>query len=187
MPKARKEEFRLRTMTDVKVFILFLLDHLRGDPVDETTLIRIIAENTDQIRTDYKEALTELTDAGHLYADTVDGETYYLISESGSTVAAELYSRLDPAFLERGLRYAHRFVSLARTGAEVFSSLDEDGGDFRLTLGARDDRGELFRLSLRFRTRIEAENTRKRFLASPDDVYRGILFATSGSMDFFHN
>ena len=179
-------EFCLRTMTDVKVFILFLLDNMRGDPVDETTMMRIIAENTDKIVTDYAEAFAALTDAGHLYADTVDGETYYMISETGHTVAAELYSRLDPAFLERGLRYAHKFLSLSRSGAKTFSSVEQtEDRRFRAVIGAERDGEEVFRASFLFSSRAEADLARARFEAQPDDVYRAILVAATGKMDFF--
>ena len=89
------KNFRLRTLTDIKVFLLFLLEKI-AYPIDKTTLIRIIAENTYMLSFEYDVAFSELVDDGHLYSDTVDGETYYMISKSGRMIASELYDTLDP-------------------------------------------------------------------------------------------
>ena len=46
------KNFRLRTLTDIKVFLLFLLEKI-AYPIDKTTLIRIIAENTYMLSFEY--------------------------------------------------------------------------------------------------------------------------------------
>ena len=86
-------------MTDIKVFLLFLLDNIRY-PVDHTSLIGLVSENTEKIIFDYDECLRELVDSGHIYFDEYEGERYYMISESGTYVATELYDTLDKEFRE---------------------------------------------------------------------------------------
>ena len=62
---AKKKEFKLVTMTDIKVFLLFLLDNI-GYPIDHSSLIEMVAENTDEIIIDYDECLRELADKEHI-------------------------------------------------------------------------------------------------------------------------
>ena len=85
----KRKEFGLNTITDLKVFILFLIDHIRY-PVDHTTVMKIIEENTEEISLDFEACLVELVDSGHLLFDELDGEKYYMISETGRVVASEL-------------------------------------------------------------------------------------------------
>ena len=70
---AKKKEYTLKTITDIKIFILFLLDTIRY-PVDYTTLWDILYENMPVLSTDYEESLDALTDEGHIIADEIDGE-----------------------------------------------------------------------------------------------------------------
>ena len=93
----KSKEFKLNTKTDLKIFVLFLLDNIRY-PVDKTTVMSIVEENTNEIIIDNEEILIELVDSEHLLYDEVDGEKYYMISEKGRAVAAELYDRLDKEF-----------------------------------------------------------------------------------------
>ena len=48
----KKKRFTLKTFTDIKVFMLFLLEYIRY-PIDRTTLIDIVSENTDEFIIDY--------------------------------------------------------------------------------------------------------------------------------------
>ena len=114
--KMKKKKFTLRTVTDIKVFLLFLLEYIRY-PVDRTTLINIVSENTDEIIIDYDGCLGELTDSGHVWFDEVDGESYYMISDSGRMVARELFDTLDEDFREKSLKCATKHLSLAKSGA----------------------------------------------------------------------
>lgn len=175
----KEKNFRLRTLTDIKIFLLFLLEKI-AYPIDKTTLIRIIAENTYMLSFEYEVAFSELVDDGHLYSDTVDGETYYMISKSGRMIASELYDTLDPAFREKSLNAAAKYLSLARREAEISSSVTElPSGRHAVHLIVSDATGELMNTTLTFSSRAEAEEARRNFEAKPDDIYRGILFATT--------
>jgi len=114
----RNKKFGLNTITDLKVFLLFLLDNIRY-PIDKTTVLSIIEENTDDISLDYEQCLGELSDSGHLLYDEVEGEKYYMISDKGRAVASELYDNLDAGFRERSLRSAIKHVSLSKSGASI--------------------------------------------------------------------
>ena len=77
-------------LPEIKIFLLFLLDNIRY-PIDRTTLGKIISENVSELTYDYDECLADLIDRKHIWYDSVDGEEYYMISDTGRAVAAELY------------------------------------------------------------------------------------------------
>ncbi len=181
MKKSKK--FLLRAETDIKVFLLYLLDHINC-PIDYTTLSEIIAENTEEIIIDYNECLDGLVDRGHLLFDEFDGEKYYMISETGRTVASMLYDRLDVEFLERVQKYVAKYMSLYKSGAKVKTGITECGKRFTVSIEITDGSGHLMSTSLTVASRSEAEKIKKNFDEKPSGVYRGILFSATGRLEF---
>lgn len=180
----KHNEFGLDTITDIKVFLLFLLDNIRY-PVDRTTVMEIIIENTDALSLDYDQCLGELVDSGHLYFDEIDGEKYYMISDEGRMVATELYDSLDKEFRERSLRSAIKHISLSKSGASVKSYIEQtENKRYSVTLEARDSRGEIMKTTLTVASRAEAERIKENFDNNPDGVYRGVLFSATGRVEY---
>lgn len=178
------KEFGLNTITDLKVFLLFLLDNIRY-PIDGTTMLSIIEENTDDISLDYEQCLRELADSEHLLFDEVDGEKYYMISDKGRMVAAELYDTLDKGFRERSLRSAIKHISLSKSGASIKAYIEvTETKRYRVTLEAYDKYGEIMKTSLTVSSRAEAEQIKKNFETKPDGVYRGVLFSATGRIEY---
>lgn len=180
----KHKEFGLNTTTDLKVFLLFLLDNIRY-PIDNTTVMTIVAENTDDISLDYEQCLAELSDSGHLIYDTDGGEKYYMISDKGRQVAAELYDSLDQGFREKSLRSAIKHISLSKSGASIKAYIEEtESHRFKVTMEAYDSFGEVMKTSLTVNSRAEAETIRNNFEAKPDGVYRGVLFSATGRIEY---
>ena len=180
----KKKRTALKSGTDLKVFLLFLLEQIRY-PIDRTTLIRIIAENTDEIVVDYDASLTELTDDGHIWFDGIDGEKYYMISDTGRAVAAELFDSLDGELRERSVKCAIKYMSLAKRGAKIESSITELGpARFKVRMQISDMTGEIMDTSVVVSSRAEAEKIRDTFTSRPEAVQRGILFSLSGRLEF---
>ncbi len=180
----KKKKFALRTNTDLKVFLLFLLEQIRY-PIDRTTLIKIISENTDEIVVDYDASLSELSDDGHVWFDEIDGEKYYMISDTGRLVAAELYDSLDKEFRERSIKCAIKYMSLAKRGARIDSSITELApGRFKVRMLISDMTGEILDTSVVVSSRAEAEKIRETFTSRPEAVQRGILFSLTGRLEF---
>ena len=180
----KNKKFGLNTVTDLKVFLLFLLDNIRY-PVDRATVMSIVEENTDEITLDYDQCLGELTDSGHILYDEVEGTKYYMISDKGRIVASELYDSLDKGFRERSLRSAIKHVSLSKSGASIKAFIEPtDIGRYRVTLEAHDGFGELMQTSLTVNSLAEAEQIKKNFEQKPDGVYRGVLFSATGRIEY---
>lgn len=180
----KQKEFELNTTTDMKVFILFLMDNL-GYPLEHETIIKIVEENTNEITLDYDECLRQLSESGHLLFDEVDGVRYYMISDKGRLVAAELYDNLDKNFRERSLRVAIRYISLSKSGARVNSYITETPSKrYRVTMEAFDRYGEVMSTSVTVNSLKEAELIKKNYDAKPDGVYRGVLFSVTGKLEY---
>lgn len=180
----KKKKFALRSTTDLKVFLLFLLEQIRY-PIDRTTLINIISENTEEIVFDYDASLAELSDLEHIWYDEIDGEKYYMISDSGRMVAGELIDSIDSELREKSVKSAIKYMSLARRGARIESSITEtESGKYRVKMKISDDGGELLNTEVTVSSRNEAEKIRSTFTSRPDAVYRGILFSLTGRLEF---
>lgn len=180
----KHKQFGLNTITDLKVFLLFLLDNIRY-PIDRDTILSIIEENTDDISLDYEQCLGELAASEHLLYDEIEGEKYYMISDKGRAVASELYDSLDAGFRERSLRSASKHVSLSKSGASIKAYVEEtESKRFRVTLEAYDRYGEIMKTSLTVNSRAEAEQMKKNFETKPDGVYRGVLFSATGRIEY---
>lgn len=181
---AKKKEFKLATMTDIKVFLLFLLDNI-GYPIDHTALIGIVAENTDEIIIDYDECLRDLADKEHVLFDEIDGEKYYMISKSGRAVATELYDFLDKDFREKSLKVAIRYMSLTQRGVSVKSSITETKNKrFTVNMRMTDSDGELMNTSITVTTRSEAERIRNNFESRPYSTYRAFLLSLTARPEY---
>ena len=180
----RKDGPVLKTLTDIKIFILFLLDNT-GGALDFDTILSILEQSTGEITLDYDECIRQLTESEHIIPDTADGKTYYIISKKGRAVASELYDSIDETFRERSLRAAIRHISFSDGGREISASVTE-GEDkrFHVNLSARDKFGEVLSLSVAVNSRVEAEAIKRGYEAKPDAVYRGVLFSLTGRVDY---
>ena len=168
----------------MKVFLLFLLDNI-GYPLEHTTVIEIVQENTDEISLDYDECLRQLVSTGHVLYDEVGTERYYMISDKGRLVAAELYDSLDKGFRERSMRLAIKHISLSKSGAGIKAYITEtENKRFRVTLEAFDRYGEIMSTSITVNSLNEAEMIKKNYEAKPDGVYRGVLFSVTGKLEY---
>lgn len=181
----KKKESALGAVTDLKVFLLFLLDNIRY-PIDQTTLMNIIADNVDELSIDYEQCLRELVDSEHLLFDQFDGEKYYMISEKGRLVSAELYESIDPALRERSIRSADKHISLSGDGTRIEARIEETKTKrYKVTLEAFDREGEILSVSVTVSTREEAELIKSNYEAKPSSVYRGLMFSLTGKLEFF--
>ncbi len=179
-----KGQFKLKSITDIKIFLLFLLDNIRY-PIDFTTLTRIISDNVPDMTFDYESCLRELADAGHLLFDEIDGSRYYMISDSGRLIAAELYDKLDPQFREASIRSAAKHVSLSRSNAKISSEVRElSDKRLELCISATDKGGRVFSLTLTVNSRADADRIIANFEKDPDSIYKGILFCVTGRLEF---
>lgn len=183
----KKKKFTLQTETDIKVFLLFLLEYIR-EPVDRATLIDIVSENTDEILINYDACLESLVDSEHIFPDEIDGERYYIITDSGRMVAKELFDTLDPEFREKSLKTALKHLSLTKRGMIPRVRIEEtEKTRYKVTMTLSDAVGEIFTLTLNVPSLGQAEEMKRYFETNPEGVYRGVFFSACGKFDYLFN
>lgn len=179
-----KKDHAFKTETDIKIFLLYILDRI-AYPLEYELIMSIIAENTGDISFDYGECLRRLADDGYLIVDSDGDDLYYSVSDRGRELAAELYGDLDPVFLERSLKAAIQYISLTDRGNTINAYITEtESRMYRVTMEAHNRFGEVMSLSIAVNSESEAITIRDAYLAKPDGVYRGVLFAVTGRFDF---
>ena len=180
----KKEPYKLKTILDIKIFLLFILDNIKY-PVDHGTIMHIIAENVENPGFDYDEALAELVSDDLVCTDEFEGKSYYVITKKGRPYAAELYDMLDESFRERSIQSAIKHSSLSDRGLSVRGNIEElPSKRFKVTVSLHDTDEELMQTSFTVVSRREAEKIRDNFLAKPEGMYNGFLFAATGRMDY---
>jgi len=179
----KKNKFVLKTQTDIKVFILFLLEYIRY-PIDRTTLIDIISENTEEIIIDYEDSLAELAKSGHVLLEDADGEYYCMITPSGRQVAHELVDTLDAAFRERSLKSAMKHISLSDRGAKGSAEIiKEEDGSYTVALRLWDSTVEMFSVRMNVSSYAEAQGIKENFMRRPQMVFKGFMVAATGKFE----
>jgi len=180
----KKKEFELRDITEVKVFILYVLDHI-AYPIDQSSLIDIISEATSVISLDYDEALRSITETGHVFCDEVEGKSYYMISELGKMVARELYDTLDRDFLDKSIAIAGKYLSFSNSGVSSYSKVEKMSDKrYSVRLTAERDGGLLMDINLTVNSEMEALEIKENFDRRPESVYRGLLLSATGRLDY---
>ncbi len=178
------KEFGLTSISDLKVFLLYVLDNLRY-PVEEETVLLIAGQNTNDITLDYAQCLAELTDTEHVYSDEFEGVRYYMISDKGRATVAELYDALNKGFREKCRSSIARYLSLKKKEITVKSYIETtEEKRFRVNLEAYDKYGDIMKVSLTVNSMAEALEIKNNYDTRPDGVYKGVLFSATGKMDF---
>ena len=180
----KKKSFELHDITEIKVFILYILDHI-AYPIDQSALLDIISESTSVISLDYDEALRGIVETEHVYYEEADGERYYMISELGKMVARELYDTLDSEFLEKSLAIAGKYLSFSGSGVRSFSKIEKTS-DKRFSVNLRAERKNdvLMDVTLNVNSEAEAREIKENFDRRPESVYRGLLLSATGRIEY---
>ena len=170
--------------TDIKIFVLFLLDNINY-PLDYGTINNLIIENGYVGAFDFAECFSELSEQGHILDEVVEGEHYYMISNSGKRLAKELQSTIVESAKNAGIKSAMKLISLQKSGADASVSYEQnEDKKYVFTCKITDRNGELFVLKLRLSSMAQVEQMKKRFEDSPEKIYRSVLASFTGEIDY---
>ena len=174
----------MSNLTDVKIFILFLLDNINY-PLDYSTIHDICIQNGYVCGFDFAACFSQLKELGHILEDGEEGERYYVISPTGKMVAAELQSNLLLSIREKSLKSAIHYLSFKKRQAKSFSSVTKrEDGKFVLHCEITEPGGSVLSLDLCMTSRLHAEDMQKKFEKDPESVYRRLLSVLSGDVDY---
>ncbi len=174
----------IKNRTDVKIFILFLMNNLRY-PLSQSELFELATEEGYVAEFDFAECFSELCELGHIVENEEEGEMRYLISPTGIEASSELEGTLVAGLRKRSLESAMRILSLRRRGAGVEATVTRrEDGYFRVDCHTGDARGMIASFSLALPSQDTAEKIRTRFLEKPEDVIRGITAVATGEIEY---
>ncbi len=170
--------------TDVKIFILFLLDNINY-PLDYATIHDICIQNGYVGGFDFAACFSQLKELGHVLEDEAEGEIYYVISSTGKMVAAELQSNILLSIREKSLKSAMRLLSFKKRQAKLASSVEKrEDGKYNLHCEITEPGGNILKIDLCVASRMQAEDMQKKFDKEPESVYRRLLSVLSGDADY---
>jgi len=180
----KKNDRELWDKTDVKIFILFLLDNLQY-PLDMDTISRIVHETGYVGGFDFAECFSELQDDGHILGDEVDGVAYYQVSETGRMVAKQLQSNLLEKIREESMICAARLLSLKARGATLHTSTERrEDGQYLVRLSITEASGVILETTCAVPSERLAEKICRNFERKPEKTYRGLLSVLTGEIDY---
>lgn len=158
--------------TDIKIFILFLLDNINY-PVDYTTIHDISVQNGYVGNFDFAECFSELTELGHILEDEIDGERYYAISSIGHMVATELQSNIISQIREKSLKSAMRLLSFKKRGALASCNYKEDGDKYLVHCLITEQGKTMINLEFAVSSEVMAKAIKEKFDRSPEEPTAG--------------
>ncbi|MBR5753394.1 MAG: DUF4364 family protein [Clostridia bacterium] len=166
----------LRSKTDIKLLILFLLEQL-----EEPVPVRIISDViTDQELANYFEAMdaiSELKESGNLTVTSVDGQDALAITEKGTRAVSYVEEDLPKSVRNTALATVTRFLKLDRHAKENAVEITPSGDGFNVCFSLTTGDTKLMELNMFVVSRDQAEQLKRNYLEDPTHLYASILTA----------
>lgn len=182
-----QKSYLLLDKTDIKVFVLCLLDEI-NHPMTYTAIVDTVVDSGCVGGFDFTESFSRLVEDGHVLGDTLDGESYYIIADSGHLVAQELRDTLSPQVREKLHIAAVRHLELAKMGVVLTTDIrEEENGRFRISFKINEGlRGEMLHLSVTVPDLDTAERMQRHCEGvRPEAVYRSVMAIITGELDYY--
>lgn len=174
----------LKNETDVKIFILFLLNHFRY-PLTFDEITELVTADGLVDHFDFTACFSELLEHDHIIKGQEGGQEMYMISPKGMETSANLEDSLLSSLRKRSLHLATRYLSLHRRAANVTANVTPLGdGRYTVTCHASAGDGEIASFSLTIASAEVAEQIRRYFLEHPEHVVRGMTAAATGELAY---
>lgn len=174
----------LKNETDVKIFILFLLNHMRY-PLSLDEVTDLVTANGVVDGFDFAACFRDLCEDGHIAVDEEGGEPMYMITPKGMETSANLEDSLLSSIRRRSLQTATRTLSLSRRSADVTATVTpQEDGRYSVFCRIADRGGELASFSLTVASREMAEQVRSHFSENPEIVLRGLTATATGELAY---
>lgn len=190
MPRIGK---KLTNKTDVKIFILYLLQNINY-PLDFPTINDIVVQNEYVNYFDFAECFAEILDMGHIIEEhsvdekTGEKQTLYRISPLGSAVVSQLQSGLLRSIRETSLKSAMRLLSFKKRGAQMHCNVEQrEDGKFEIECVITEMGQEILHLNLVDDSLSRIERMKANFIDRPDGIYKGIMALLAGEVDYLLN
>ena len=171
----------LRDMSDIKIFILSLMDGV-GRPLDFIEINDIVIQNGVVRPFDFCLAFPDLLETGHVVTEETPSGELYSVTEKGSEAARNLGSKLLNTTKEKALQNAILLLNLRKTNAGYrYNTEALPNGKYLFRLFYSEGGADVISLSVTVNTRKEAENMEIEFEQHPDLFRRSLLSLLSNN------
>jgi hypothetical protein len=170
----------LWVQNDIRILICYILDSVQA-PLSQEDLSRIVQGRGLANYFETGDALAALEKLGHVRRE----EAGFTVTETGREIAARLDAELPVAVRDKALEAALLLLAEARARREHRVEVEEQPNGCQVTcrIGGGGDR-DLLRVSLYVPDRAQAQLAEERFYQNPDRVYRLVLAALTGDLEY---
>ena len=174
----------LRDQTDVKIFILSLMDGI-DRPLNFVQINDIVVQNGVVKPFDFCLAFPDLLETGHIVMETsAEGEEFYSITPLGRDAARNLGSKLLHVTKEKALQNAVLLLNMQKNGESYRYNIEAlPGGKYCFHLHFSKDKEDVISLSVVVENQKKAENMEIEFEQHPELFRRSLLALLTNSAE----
>lgn len=174
---------RLKKSSDIRLFILFLLEHVQY-PLDFNTLCDAATIDGVVDVFDFSEQFAYLLELGNISEIKESGTELYTISEQGKRISESLESTLSHTLRDYCLKRALTLLDFKKRGAEMSVTPYEENGKYYVKVKVT----EKDTVKLDLKVEVEDESLQNKMLDNfndkPDIIYKGIVSIMSGDINY---
>ncbi|MBP3919913.1 MAG: DUF4364 family protein [Clostridia bacterium] len=165
----------LRDQSDIKIFILFLMDSI-GRPLDFIEINDIVIQNGVVRPFDFCLAFPDLLETGHIVMDNHTGKELYTVTPLGHEAAQSLPGKILNTTKEKALQNAVLLLNLHKTNSGYrYNTEALPGGKFLFHLHYTEQNEDVLSLNVVVKSQKEAENMEIELEQHPDMFRRALM------------
>ena len=171
----------LRSRREIRLMLCYLLKSING-PARKSLLTKALQEPGIANYFEINQALSELTESGHIVLETIEGEEDFRVTGAGREAAELLETTLTISVREKAVRAALRLMTLQRREKENDIEISKTGAGYKISIdifssAAKGENDRLLSLSLYLADAMQAERVKKGFLDDPARLCEAVMTA----------
>lgn len=179
-----KMDIRLYDVNEIKVFILYLMQHI-GRPLEYEELNEIVMQDGFVGGIDFADNFADLLETGNVMEVREEWATLYQITDQGVHVVENMKGDLMSYVRTKGLRSALRLLDFKERGSSIQTSFQPRmDGRYDLTCTIKDKDNLSLEVKLVAENAAQLELMRYQFRENPEQIYKGILAVMTGEMGY---
>lgn len=175
----------LKEKNDIKIFILYLMRQV-ACPLEFSEINDIVVQDGFVSYFDFAECFAELLDAGNVEEiKRSDGTCVYSITGRGIHVADNLKSNLLTSLREKAVRSAFRLLNFERRGIISKSEITPaEDGKYKFSCLISDNGNDILNVNIELDSKQQADRVKYNFDEHTEKVYKSIVLALSGNVNY---
>lgn len=171
----------LREMSDIKIFILFLMDGI-GRPLNFIEINDIVIQNGVVRPFDFCVAFPDLLETGHIRMEASQAEELYTVTDIGREAAHSLGGKILHTTMDKALQNAILLLNLRKTDSGYRYSIEAlPSGKFLFHLYFSEGGTDTITLTVMTQSAKDAENMEIELEQHPELFRRSLLSLLTNS------